>query len=49
MAGAETLLPMTLTLVRDGVVDLPRAFDLMAGAPARILGVESHRKTAAPQ
>jgi len=39
MAGAETLLAMTLTLVRDGVVDLPRAFDLLAGAPARILGV----------
>nr|WP_202390396.1 dihydroorotase [Tsuneonella aeria] len=43
MAGAETLLPMTLTLVRDGVVDLPRAFDLMAGAPARMLGVEAGR------
>ncbi len=28
MAGAETLLAMTLTLVRDEVIDLPRAFDL---------------------
>nr|WP_207912162.1 dihydroorotase [Parafrankia sp. BMG5.11] len=41
MAGAETLLAMTLTLVRDGVIDLPRAFDLLAGAPARLLGVEA--------
>ncbi len=41
MAGAETLLAMTLTLVRDGLIDLPRAFDLVAGAPARILGVEA--------
>lgn len=39
MAGAETLLAMTLTLVRDGVIDVPRAFDLLARAPARLLGV----------
>lgn len=39
MAGAETLLAMTLGLVRDGVIDLPRAFDLLARNPARILGV----------
>jgi len=41
MAGAETLLPLTLTLVRDGRIDLARAFDLVAGAPARLLGVEA--------
>ena len=41
MAGAETLLAMTLTLVRDGVIDWPRAFDLLAGAPARLLGVDT--------
>lgn len=41
MAGAETLLAMVLTLVRDGVIDLPRAFDLMAANPARLLGVEA--------
>ncbi|VVS98481.1 dihydroorotase [Erythrobacter sp. EC-HK427] len=41
MAGAETLLPLTLTLVRDGVIDLPRAFDLLARNPARLLGVEA--------
>lgn len=39
MAGAETLLAMTLTLVRDGVIDLPRAFALLAANPARLLGV----------
>ncbi len=39
MAGAETLLAMTLNLVRDGVIDMARAFDLLATAPARILGV----------
>lgn len=41
MAGAETLLALTLTLVRDGVIDLPRAFALLAGNPARLLGVEA--------
>jgi len=39
MAGAETLLAMTLNLVRDGVIDLPRAFDLLARNPAGLLGV----------
>ena len=41
MAGAETLLAMVLTLVRDEVIDLPRAFDLIASAPARLLGVDA--------
>ena len=39
MAGAETLLAMTLSLVRDDVIDLPHAFDLVARRPAEILGV----------
>ena len=39
MAGAETLLAMVLTLVRDEVIDLARAFDLVARNPARLLGV----------
>lgn len=39
MAGAETLLAMTLSLVRDDVIDLPRAFGLVARRPAEILGV----------
>ena len=41
MAGAETLLSTSLTLVRDDVIDMPRVFDLLAGAPARLLGVEA--------
>ena len=41
MAGAETLLPLTLTLVRDGVIDLPRAIMLLSGNPARLLGVNA--------
>jgi dihydroorotase len=39
MAGAETLLATTLGLVRDGVIDIPRAFDCLARNPARVLGV----------
>ncbi len=41
MAGAETLLAMVLGLVRDGVIAMPRAFDLMARGPALILGVNA--------
>lgn len=41
MAGAETLLAMTLTLVRDGVIAIERAFELVAAAPARLLGVDA--------
>lgn len=43
MAGAETLLPLTLSLVRDGVIDMGRAFDLIAANPARLLGVDAGR------
>jgi dihydroorotase len=39
MAGAETLLPLALTLVRDGRIDLPRLFALLARNPAAVLGV----------
>ncbi|MEO6152992.1 MAG: dihydroorotase [Croceibacterium sp.] len=41
MAGAETLLAMVLTLVRDGVIGFERAFDLIARNPARLLGVDA--------
>jgi dihydroorotase len=41
MAGAETLLAMVLTMVRDGVIGLERAFDLVARNPATLLGVEA--------
>lgn len=43
MAGAETLLPLTLTLVRDGQIDLARAFALLAGNPAGLLGAPAGR------
>ncbi|WP_156839936.1 dihydroorotase [Novosphingobium aquimarinum] len=43
MAGAETLLPLTMNLVRDEVITLGRAFELLAGNPARVLGVEAGR------
>ncbi len=41
MAGAETLLPLTLNLVRDGVVDITRAVQLLARNPAQLLGVDA--------
>ena len=41
MAGAESLLAMTLTLVRDGVIDLARAFTMLAAKPAELLGVNA--------
>ncbi len=39
MAGAETLLALGLGLVRDGVITLPRLFEMLSTTPARILGV----------
>jgi dihydroorotase len=42
-AGAETLLPLALNLVRDGVIGLPRLFELLAANPARILGLDGGR------
>ena len=41
MAGAETLLPLTLGLVREGVIGMARAFALIASNPARLLGVNA--------
>lgn len=41
MAGAETLLAMTMSLVRDEVIDLARAIELLARNPARLLGVNA--------
>ena len=43
MAGAETLLALVLGLVRDEVIDMARAFDLLASAPARLLRVPAGR------
>lgn len=41
MAGAETLLSLTLTLVRDGHIDMARAFALLAANPAQLLKVQA--------
>jgi dihydroorotase len=43
MAGAETLLPLTMSLVRDEVISIGCAFDLLAANPARLLGVNAGR------
>ena len=43
MAGAETLLPLTLNLVRDGVIDIAHAFRLLSANPAQLLGVDAGR------
>lgn len=43
MAGAETLLPLTMSLVRDGAISMNRAFDLLAANPAKLLGVNAGR------
>jgi len=41
MAGAETLLAMVMGFVRDELIDVPRAFDLLAAMPAGLLGVNA--------
>tara|TARA_R110002124_G_scaffold7529_5_gene42902 strand:+ start:412 stop:1632 length:1221 start_codon:yes stop_codon:yes gene_type:complete len=41
MAGAETLLALSFTLVRDGTVSIGRLFELLSANPAKILGVEA--------
>ena len=41
IAGAETLLALSLNLVRDEVIGLSRLFDLLATNPAKILGVNA--------
>lgn len=46
MAGAETLLPLTMSLVRDGVITTSRAFELLATNPAELLGVNAGRLAA---
>ncbi|WEK01668.1 MAG: dihydroorotase [Candidatus Sphingomonas phytovorans] len=41
MAGAETLLALSLGLVRDQVIGIDRLFALLAANPAKILGLDS--------
>jgi dihydroorotase len=43
MAGAETLLALSLNLVRDGTISTCRLFELLAANPARILGLNAGR------
>ena len=43
MAGAETLLALSLNLVRDGTISTGRLFELLATNPARILGLNAGR------
>jgi dihydroorotase len=43
MVGLETALGLVLGLVRDGVLPLPRAVELLSAAPARILGLPGGR------
>ena len=40
MIGLQTALPLMLSLVREGIIDLPRMVELMSTNPARILGLE---------
>jgi len=46
MAGAESLLALSLNFVRDGTITMGRLFDLIARNPARILGVNAGQITA---
>jgi dihydroorotase len=41
ISGLETLLPLTLQLVADGVLDLASALAKVTCGPARILGIEA--------
>lgn len=41
MAGGETLLALSLNLVRDGLIDMGRLFELLSSNPAKILGVNA--------
>jgi dihydroorotase len=41
MAGAETLLALSLNLARDGVIGMNQLFALLTANPARLLGIEA--------
>ncbi|WP_448661094.1 dihydroorotase [Sphingomonas sp. CJ20] len=41
MSGAETLLALSLGLVRDGLIPIERLFALLAANPARVLGLNA--------
>ena len=39
IVGLETALPLTLSLVEDGLIDLPKAVALLTSGPAAVLGL----------
>lgn len=41
ISGLETLLPLTLRLVDEGVIALPRALALLTSEPAAVLGIDA--------
>jgi dihydroorotase len=41
MSGAETLLALSLGLVRDGLLPIERLFGLLAANPAKVLGLDT--------
>lgn len=43
MAGAETLLTLSLVLVKDGVISLTRLFQLLSTVPAKLFGIDAGR------
>lgn len=43
ISGLETLLPLTLKLVRDGLLSLPQAIAQLTAGPARIVGIQAGR------
>ncbi len=43
MAGSETLLALSLGLVRDGLIGFERLFALLAGTPAELFGLPGGR------
>ncbi|MEP3227553.1 MAG: dihydroorotase [Parasphingorhabdus sp.] len=45
MAGAETLLALSLNLVRDNIIHLGRLFELLSTNPGKILGVKAGQIT----
>jgi len=42
MLGLETAVPLTLALVREGVIDLHRAVHMLTAAPARLFRLDRH-------
>ena len=49
MAGAESLLALSLGLVRDGLITLPRLFALLSAKPGALLGVNAGTLAAGQQ